>query len=162
MTRATRKEEYSEHGMLALLGKPGVIDDPQARAHLRTQHSGHLLAHRLEGPRTLANKMLQRLDISVRQPLGHRLNRLPLALQQQPADVDLRPRMPILAPQIRKYGSHVIDEALAKMGVGERRRRIHRRHPLRRRLLRTEMRCMRRSLQSFRMTAQNPVTDVTL
>jgi hypothetical protein len=149
-------------GMLALLGKTGLIHDPQARAQFRTQHARQSLADRLIGPRTLADEMLQRLDIPVGQPLGHGLNGLALTLKQQSAHVGLRPRVAIRAAQIREDGCHVINETLAKGGIGEGRRSDHRRHPLQRRLLRREVRRMLRSLPPFHLPGQNPASNVTL
>ena len=62
----------------------------------------------------------------------------------------------VLAAQIPEDGGHAIEEALAKIGVGEGRCMVHRRHPLRRRLVRQEVCRMLRSPPPFHTLSQDP------
>jgi len=107
----------------AVLGEAGVVDHPG----VRIQHRRHLLrqplADRPPVPGALADELLQRLLVAVRQPLGHGLDRLALAVQHQPTQVDLTPAALIGARQRLEHGLGEADQALAhpgKLGRGHR------------------------------------------
>src|SRR5439155_24470460 len=73
------------------LRETGVVDDPRLRLDHSRQDLRQPLPHRLPRPRALVEKLLQALLIAILEPRRHRLNRLPLPVQQQPAHVALAP-----------------------------------------------------------------------
>jgi hypothetical protein len=75
----------------AVLGEAGVVHDPGVRVDRRRQLGGEPLADRPPVPGALADELLQRLLVAVREALGHGLDRLALAVQHQPAQVALTP-----------------------------------------------------------------------
>ena len=78
--------------MSSLLGKAGVIDDPDfdrpVAFHLRQYHFAHLGQNLLVGPVAFTNKMQQRLMLGRgpfrRRNRGHRFDALALARHHQP------------------------------------------------------------------------------
>jgi hypothetical protein len=83
----------------AELGEAGVIHDPSVRVDRRRHQGGKPPADRPPVPGTLADELLQRLLVAVREALGHGLDRLALAVQHQPTQVALTPAALIGARQ---------------------------------------------------------------
>jgi hypothetical protein len=78
--------------MTALLGKSRVIHHPRG---LWFQLGGHPFAQplpdRIPLPRALSDELLQGLHIAIGQTSGQRLDRFPLAIQQQSTDIHSGP-----------------------------------------------------------------------
>jgi hypothetical protein len=100
----------------AVLGEAGIIDNPgvwiQHRRHLLRQP----LADRPPVPGALAEELLQRLLVAVRQPGGHGLDRLAPPLQHQPTQIALTPAALIGARQRFEHLGGEGDQALARPG----------------------------------------------
>src|SRR5216684_362296 len=80
---------FHTHGVPALLRETGVINHPyRIRLQFLNHPPSQSLPHRLPFPRALPHELLHRLLVAIWQPFGHRLNRLPLAIQQQTTHVD--------------------------------------------------------------------------
>src|SRR6266545_4881269 len=87
------------------LGEGSVVDDPRGRLDGRGHALSESAAHRRRVPRALVDKLLQRLlqrigvggGVATGQPGGHGLDRLALAVQQQPAQVGLAPAALVFA-----------------------------------------------------------------
>ena len=100
----------------AELGEAGVIHNPSVRVDRRCHLGGEPLADRPPVPGALADALLQRLLVAVRQPLGHGLDRLALAVQHQPAQIALTPAALIGARQRLEHLGGEGDQAPAHPG----------------------------------------------
>jgi hypothetical protein len=93
------------HQVAAELGERGVVDDPGGWLDRCSHALGQPPAHRHRIPGGLVDELLQRLlqrvgvgaEVAAGQPGGHRLDRLALAVQQQPPQVGLAPAALVLA-----------------------------------------------------------------
>ena len=85
---------------LSELRKARVVDHPRLRRQLPAHPPRQRTPHRDRIPRRLVHELLQTLFIPVRQPPGHRLDRLALAIQHQPAHIHLTPT-PLILPAHR-------------------------------------------------------------
>jgi len=92
------------------------VDALTGRLERRGQHLGQPLADRPPVPGALADELLQRLLVAVRQALGHGLDRLALAVQHQPAQVDLTPAALIGARQRLEHLRGEGDQAPSRLG----------------------------------------------
>ena len=102
------------HRVLALLDEAGVIDDQRAGMAKRPADP---LTHRFPDdlvlPVALVDELLERLDVVLlrlidgAQPLGHRLDALPLTVEQKAAKVRLTPELPLAAADARRDVGHV-------------------------------------------------------
>jgi hypothetical protein len=104
----------------AELGERGVIDHPRRRVQLGCHPSRQPLADRHRVPRALVDQLLQRLlqvpHLSLAgglQPLGHGLDRLALAVQQQPTQVGLSPPTLVSARHGLEHALGERDQSLA-------------------------------------------------
>jgi hypothetical protein len=101
---------------VAVLGEAGVIYDPGVRVDRRRHLGGQPLADRPPVPGALADELLQRLLVTVWEPLGHGLDRLALAVQHQPAQIALTPAALIGARQRLEHLGGEGDQAPAHPG----------------------------------------------
>ena len=107
------------HRVLALLDETGVVDDQSASLAKRAANS---LTHRFPDdpvfPVALVDELLECLDIILlrsvdgTQSLGHRLNALPLTVEQKPAQIRHAPELPLAATEARRDVGHVRFEVL--------------------------------------------------
>src|SRR5712692_9679234 len=87
---------FHTHRVSTLLRETGVINHPyRIRLQFLNHPPSQSLPHGLPFPRALPHELLHRLLVAIGQSFGHRLNRLPLTIQQQTAHVDRAP-MPTL------------------------------------------------------------------
>jgi hypothetical protein len=100
----------------AELRQAGVIHDPSVRVDRRRHLSGEPLADRPPVPGALADELLQRLLVAVGEALGHGLDRLALAVQHQPTQIDLTPATLIGARQGLEHLGGEGDQAPAHLG----------------------------------------------
>lgn len=78
-------------------GKRHVVDHPHLRRDRLARPLGDPPPHRPRVPRRLVHELLQSLHVPVRQPLGHRLDRLAPAIQHQAPQITLAPP-PLIPP----------------------------------------------------------------
>jgi hypothetical protein len=90
-----------------VLRQPRVINNPPLRTDLAGHPDRETPPDRSVTPRRIGDELLQPLLIPVRQPGGHRLDRLTPTLQQKPADVLLALRA-LITP--RKRPVHLLRE----------------------------------------------------
>src|SRR4029450_3402485 len=95
--------------MGALLGEPGVVDDPGRRPESPMQLEREPPPERLPGPGTLADELLQVLLVAIGQARDHRPDALPLTIEEQPAEVDATPVLTLAAA---KRAQHLDQETL--------------------------------------------------
>jgi hypothetical protein len=95
------------HRRGAALGKRHTVDDPHLGPDRLAQPLGDPPPHRQRIPRRLVHELLQGLHVPVRQPLGHRLDRLAPALQHQTPQITRTPP-PLIPPRHR--GEHIGNE----------------------------------------------------
>ncbi|GAA3774626.1 hypothetical protein GCM10022403_006900 [Streptomyces coacervatus] len=99
---------YHRRRRQASLGRlTPVVDDPHLGPDHLNQSLGDPPPHRRPLPRRLVDELLQCLHVPVRQPLGHRLDRLAPAVQHQPPQIALALGPLILA---RHRGEHISHE----------------------------------------------------
>src|SRR5208282_4100304 len=100
-----------------LFGKPSIINNPgNRRDHLCDYPFGQLLSNRMVVPGALTDKLLHSLDIAVRQPSSHWLDRLSFAVQKQPANVGITPSAPLQAPyRLKKLRKECFEPAPARL-----------------------------------------------
>ncbi len=91
----------------AALGKRHVVDHPRLGCDRLGQPLGDPLSGRQRVPWRLVHELLQGLHVSVRQPLGHRLDRLAPPVQHQAPQITGAP-LPLVPP--RQRGEHVGNE----------------------------------------------------
>jgi hypothetical protein len=107
---APQSWEATPHRPAAKLGECGVIDHPGGRDDRGGHALGQPPAYRHRVPGGLVDELLQRLlqrvgvrvGVTTGQPRGHRLDRLALAVQQQPPQVALAPAALVLAGEGRQ------------------------------------------------------------
>ena len=102
------------HRVLALLDEAGVVDDQRAGMAKRPANPlPHRFPDDLVFPVALVDELLERLDVVLlrlidgAQSLGHRLDALPLTVEQEAAKVRHTPELPLAAADARRDVGHV-------------------------------------------------------
>lgn len=98
---------------VAELGEAGVVDHPGIGTDLDVHPQRQVPAHRLGPPRRLVDELLQALLVAVLQAVRHRLDRLALAVEHQPPQVDLSPAALIIARHRLEHLLCELDQAAA-------------------------------------------------
>lgn len=98
----------------AALGKRHIVDHPHLRSDHFSQSLGDPSPNRRRIPRRLAHELLQGLHVSVRQPLGHRLDRLTPPVQHQAPEVAHTPPALILPRQRPEHITHELRQLAAE------------------------------------------------
>ncbi len=79
-------------GVRSLLGKARAVEEVEGLREQRIHHAvGQGFLDGLPGPRALAHELPERLHVRPREPRGHRLDGLPLPVEEQAPDVQLSP-----------------------------------------------------------------------
>ena len=102
------------HRVLALLNEAGVIDDQRAGVAKRAADPlPHRFPDDLVFPVALVDELLKRLNVILlrpvdgAQPLGHRLDALPLTVEQKTTKVRYAPELPLAATDTRRDVGHI-------------------------------------------------------
>ena len=89
--------------LVPLLGETGFVNDQYRLRQQPVEHQRReRRLQRRPRPRTLIDKLPQRLDVAARHALRDRCDRLALAVEQEPANIFARVHLPLAAPEQRR------------------------------------------------------------